>query len=166
MAFCSSCGSQLTAGAKYCANCGAAASGSTALVDAKTQGPPGQERILYQNASGALVSTTRAVLSGVTYPIASISSVRMVTIAASCWGPSLIVLGVLALAVGFGGRSMGVGIFGGLMLLIGIAITAAPKEHAIVLVTTGGENLALKSTDHAAIATIVEAMNQAIIERG
>src|SRR5579883_996496 len=79
MAYCSACGSQLTAAARFCANCGVEAAGSTAILAAQAPAPLSQEQILYENAAGQLVSTTRAVLSGVTYPIASISSVRMTT---------------------------------------------------------------------------------------
>ena len=166
MAYCSACGSQLTAAARFCANCGVEAAGSTAIVAAQAPAPVSQEQILYENTAGQLVSTTRAVLSGVTYPIASISSVRMTTIAGSCWGPVLLVLGVITLAIGLSGGSAGGAVAGGIMLLIGIAILATPKERTIVLVTTGGETMALKSTDHALIATIVEALNKAIVARG
>lgn len=102
MAYCSACGSQLTAAARFCANCGVEAGVSTAIVTAQAV-PLSQEQILYENTTGQLVSTTRAVLSNVTYPIASISSVRMATIAGSCWGPALLVLGIITLAVGLSG---------------------------------------------------------------
>lgn len=164
MSYCSSCGGKLSEDANFCASCGAPTRTEKPLRE--TIAAADVERIIYQGASGALVSTTRAILNGVTYPIASISSVRMVEMGASCWGPALIVIGVIALMIGIGGRSPGPGVFGGIMLAIGIAIVRAKKERAIVLATMGGETTALKSIDHATIATIVDALNQAIVERG
>jgi hypothetical protein len=90
----------------------------------------------------------------------------MVEMAASCWGPALIAIGLIALVIGIGGQSFGPGVFGVIMAAIGIAIGTAKKERAIVLATMGGETTALKSIDHATIATIVDALNQAIVERG
>jgi hypothetical protein len=164
MSYCSSCGGKLSEDANFCASCGAPTRTEKPLRE--TVAAADVERIIYQGASGALVSTTRAVLNGVTYPIASISSVRMVQMAASCWGPALIVIGLIALVIGIGGQSFGPGVFGVIMAAIGIAIVTAKKERAIVLATMGGETTALKSIDHATIATIVDALNQAIVERG
>jgi len=165
MAFCTACGNQLTDNARFCANCGATSDGKSARAEASTQ-PTGSERVLYQDASGALVSTTRAVLASVTYPISSISSVRKAAVGKSCWGPVLGVIGLIALIGGIGDKDLGVGVFGAIALVIAGAIVNAKGEVAIVLATTGGETTALKSYDRAAITAIVEALNQAIVERG
>lgn len=165
MAFCSSCGSQLIDGAKFCSQCGVIADAPRVAVD-----PPerlGAERVLYQGPAGALVSTTRAVLAGVTYPIASISSVRVITIAMSCWGPVLILAGVITVIVGFTNNLQTQPlVIGAAMLALGLTIALTKRERAIILVTTGGETTALKSTDYETIDSIINALNEAIVERG
>lgn len=84
----------------------------------------------------------------------------------SCWGPALIVIGVIMVISGIGDKDLGVGVGGVLTLALGLVIFCIKGELAIVLATTGGEKMALKSTDHATITAIIEALNQAIVERG
>jgi hypothetical protein len=165
MAFCSSCGAKLSDAARFCSNCGVASVTTTVSANPAAESPR-SEHLLYQDASGGLVSTTRAVLGGVTYPVSSVSSVRVLTVGKSCWGPWLLVIGLFAAISGYGEKSDGLLVFGVIALVAGAAIVFGKPEYAIALTTAGGEKTALKSKDRAAIDAIAEALNQAVIDRG
>lgn len=171
MPYCSGCGNQLLEGARFCASCGAPTSATTTGAVQQREST-NAETIFYEDSSGALVSTSRAVLAGVTYPIGSISSVRMGAVAVSCWGPLLTIWGALQVLITGGivlagtTDALGGAAIGAVFLAIGIAILKRKRTLAIVLATTGGEAVALRSTNREAIESIVVALNKAIVARG
>ena len=112
------------------------------------------------------VSTARFVVEGQMYPISGITSVKSLTQRPIKWPMILIAFGVISLAnviaegnidvlwfvVFFGG--------GGLLWMI------KGVKYILVLSTASGEVQALTSRNQAFIIRIVNALNQAIVQRG
>ena len=124
------------------------------------------ETIIYQSAGGQ-VSTARAVLNGVTYPISAISSVRMVRMPGSFWGGSLLLIGFFSALWSLVAQDASSWTI--TACLIGAGLWILIKVHApwaIVLRTAGGETTALKSQNYGDVLAVTEAINQAIVARG
>ena len=133
-----------------------------------------QERV-YLRENGALVTTTRAELDGVLYPVGNITSVRIETMRPGygrvvlfmLFGVSLLVLGIYNIATG-GNSSIGwiCTVCGGFLIAVGglIAARLRPK-YSLVLGTAGGENHVRTSADSAAIGRVREAISRAIAHR-
>ncbi len=144
------------------------------------------EKIYYQ-IPNVLITNTRAVLSAKTYSMSNITSVSsgvipanrlpgiiiaLIGIAfASCCG----LFGLIAFAnatslnQGMGNLILdGLGLlFGLLAIVVGLLVAFLPKDSYIVRIgSASGEANALASKDWNYIAPIIEAMNQAIIDRG
>jgi len=150
-----------------------------------------QETTFYQS-DNILITNTRAVLRNDTYAMANITSVkarvkppnRVIGIVVSvvgglmttCCGCSA--LGVIPMLTEGGDEFIGTGLAGGgailagaifglLVLAGGIALIIMAKPTYVVAIgTAGGEVDALGSRDQDYVATIVSAMNEAIIHRG
>ncbi|QQR73349.1 MAG: hypothetical protein IPJ17_17960 [Holophagales bacterium] len=133
-----------------------------------------QEKVLLQT-SEALVSTSRVVIAGKTYSTANITSVtKRFTPASSGCAITLLVVGALGMLLGLGmmtSKSFGAGLG---QLIVAGAVAAGgyfwfrslkPTYH-VVLSSASGEGTALSSKDGAAIDAIVNAISQALIERG
>ncbi len=129
---------------------------------AKPAAATAAEGTLYSDTA-VLVSTTRLIVNGVTYPLANVSSVRLI-----CQPPNraaaviLIIVGVIALAFGSSGI-----VFGLLCIGLGVMISVVQKSTYVMLIgSAGGEKSALSSTDQSYMSTVVAHINQAIIDRG
>jgi hypothetical protein len=109
------------------------------------------------------VSLTRFIVSGQTYAMSGITSVRAAQINPSRLGPILMgFIGLLCLFAG--GNAIAVG---GILVLgaFGIWHLQAP-EYMVVLSSASGEVRALKSHDRAYISDVVQALNDCIVARG
>ncbi|HEY1882935.1 MAG TPA: DUF6232 family protein [Candidatus Cybelea sp.] len=127
--------------------------------------PEGGERTIYLDAA-AKITPVRAIIAGVTYPIAAITSVRMAVIPRSMLGWLLALLGgVIAI---FNVTSTGhLSGFGGGVLVLGILLVLMnPKRYIVMITTAGGEKAALRSPNAQPIVAIVDAINEAIVARG
>jgi len=118
------------------------------------------ERTLFSD-SNALVSTTRIILNGTTYPLSNVSSVRLLTKKANhLFTVFAFLVGVVALAA----QSW---VFGLVCLAIGFALAYGLKaQHTLLIGTAGGEHSALMSRDRIYIQGLVTAINEAVIARG
>ncbi len=124
---------------------------------------------VYYNRDGQMVTISRVVLRGTTYSMANITSVKMVerppkrgcaTLLAILGG--IIALGALAQESPWGALVIG-------LLVLGLGIfwfRSLKPTYVIVLNSASGELQALSSYDIDHISGIVEAITQAIVDRG
>lgn len=126
------------------------------------------ETTTYYQDERATVTNSRVILDQSTYPLSNIASVSLYTIhhKKPQW-IFLCILGLLVASVGFtlsADNSInflaGIGIV--IIIVCGILAFTDRIKYAVRL----GETNALVSTDKAQILRIVDAINQAIIERG
>jgi hypothetical protein len=110
-----------------------------------------------------LISTTRLIVNGVTYPLSNVSSVRLLqkkpnyTLA--------IILVIVGLLLFMGGTSTVFVAF--ICFGIGVALFFVLKSTFIMLIgSAGGEKAALTSKDEAYMSNVVAHINNAIVERG
>lgn len=122
------------------------------------------------NEGGVVVSSTRFVVGGKTYPLAGITSVEAFTISAKrVPGIVLVALGVILLVVLFQvvpSWTIAVGCGGILIVIGGAAAAAAKTKYAVRVATAGMQANALVSPDRQRVQRIVDALNQAIVQRG
>jgi len=125
------------------------------------------EKIIYQE-HGILVSTTRVVIDGTTYPTANITSVTMrKDVPDQGCAILAILVGFLCAYIGKAQPMEVLLIFGCILLVIGVIwMTSQKPTFSIVFSASSGEIKAMVSNDQALIQEIVEAINQAIIIRG
>ena len=129
-----------------------------------------QELSIYQDDS-IHITNLRAILQGKTYAMANITSVSLHTkLGNKAPGVLLGILGgVLSLIGAFADESVrGCSLVFGLpMLIIGIAIAiSATDTYWVRIGSASGEANALESKDRDYTMKIVNAMNQAIVQRG
>ena len=120
----------------------------------------------YYNDGKTLVTSRRAVLNGVTYVMANITSVTLATHEEEkrSFPPTLLVLGGIIAAMSLVHGSLFAG--GGVLLLIAAYVLLRPTPHFIVRIRSGsGETDALQSRERQSLQPIVDAINQAIVER-
>lgn len=130
-----------------------------------------REQLVFQD-DRVTITTTRAILGDVTYAMANITSVRAIrerrTVLLVILGPIVAFLGLLAVV----GEQSPRGPSGPavLMLLGGAALTAAyywpARKNWVRIGTAGAESDAIWSRDPEWTATVVAAINQAIVNRG
>lgn len=123
------------------------------------------EHVVYQDAQ-VTVTTARAVLNGVTYAMANVTSVRTQKEPRPL---ALLLFGLLLCVVG-GCGAMGRVAFGPVFLVAGAALAiwyfASKPKYWVRLGTAGGETNATFSRDATWTASVVAAMNEAIVRRG
>jgi len=129
-----------------------------------------EEFSIYQDTN-IHVTNLRAMLQGKTYAMANVTSVSMFTqFGNKAPGIILAVVGGLFLLMGLAAGKDYVGcglVFGGILLVIGIAIAASAKDiYWVRIGSASGEMNALSSFDRDYIWRIVQAMNDAIVRRG
>ncbi|MBX2999643.1 MAG: hypothetical protein KF893_14085 [Caldilineaceae bacterium] len=122
----------------------------------------------YYTSDKVRVTNSRAILGAKTYAMANITSVSMGEIPANRTpGIVLAGLGVVGLFVGAGmneGTCIGIAV---LLLILGIVLALLVKtQYSVRLGSSSGESDALSSPDQSHIREIVNAMNEAIINRG
>jgi hypothetical protein len=143
----------------------------------------GNEPILDER--GVCVTTTRADLMGVTYPVNGVTSVRVTAVSPSLF--PLVFLSsagcIVGPAVGFalslvlgqpsvdGEPSTLASVVGGLVMFAlvsaGIVVTLRGKTtYVVVIGTAGGDRSALRTRDAEFARRVVEALNTAIERRG
>jgi hypothetical protein len=144
------------------------------------------QEIIYYQDDRVLITNTRAVLGGTTYPLSNIGSVTAVEKPPDKKsGTSLITVGGL---LGFGCACFSListstmgndplsngmlctipsSIVGFLILIVGYSRNKAAKpDYAVLIGSAAGESPAYVSKDKKYIVTIVTAINEAIINRG
>jgi L-lactate permease len=122
--------------------------------------------------NGVQVDDTRFVVNGTTYPVNSIASVTAIQGVEGSW------IDVFKLLIGVGvagailpiflGQNLG-NTIGGIVILAGIYLAwkFKPKQiYYVQISTSGGDQRAYASYDPNEIQEIVDAINQAIINRG
>lgn len=131
---------------------------------------PGEK--VYLDENNVLVTSKRAVLSGTTYALNNITSVKM-----SKKDPDhgcmliLTLAGVLGVLIGIfvlqdGASGWAWVILGAIMAVGGgTVITQSKPDHIVRLGSASGETNALSSKDQAFIMRVTEALNDAIIDR-
>jgi len=123
-----------------------------------------QEKVYYSD--GAItVTSTRAVLGAKTYAMANITSVTLGEnkTAVGCRGALLFVGALFAIGL-FSGETIMLGIFGLIILVVGVVLMTQ-KSYVVRIGSASGEANALENKDRSYIKKIVAAVNQAIIER-
>lgn len=120
------------------------------------------------DANGVKITSTRAILGGKTYAMSNISSVSIGMIPANRGkGYLALLIGAFVLLAGIADASAGGVVAGLLFLAVGYVLGILPKDTYLVkLGSASGEMDALSSTDRDFIDGIVNAMNEAIIQRG
>ncbi|HZQ90386.1 MAG TPA: DUF6232 family protein [Terriglobales bacterium] len=118
------------------------------------------EKTFYQG-NGVTVTSTRFIVPGQTYAMASVTSVRFERIPPKRGAPILItIIGFLVLMFPEGRW------FGVTLLVFGILWLLLLKTNcAVALSSASGEVRAIKSTDSDFITGIVDALNDAIVYR-
>jgi len=120
------------------------------------------------------VTNARAILDNKTYAMANITSVSLTSEEPNrLWSGCLVLAGIVFLIVGFillistdetGWASL---VFGAFVGGLGILWWREMKpKYRVTLGSASGENHALASTNREYVEQIVNAMNEAIIERG
>ncbi|HSU17065.1 DUF6232 family protein [Longimicrobium sp.] len=152
---------------RYCGSDLADESGSAPTLRgpaAKVEAPVVSEKIYY-SLGDTTVTSTRAIIDGKTYAMANITSVMMVQSSpgSGCGCALLAVGGVLAIALA-SAETVAVGIIGLVFAGVG-AVVMSQKSYVVQIGSASGESQALQSPDREHIEQIVEAVNQAIIDR-
>lgn len=125
------------------------------------------ESKVFENGD-VLVTTTRFVVNGQTYAMNGVTSVKSLKKDPSRALPVIIgIIGFIAFASGVGSGStfaavFGLAIFGGAWFLW----KSQTPEYSVRLATASGEASALSSKDKSYITQVVEALNNAIVQRG
>jgi hypothetical protein len=124
------------------------------------------EEIIYTDTNVS-VSTSRVIISGTTYALRNITSVKMTfTPAKQGCAIAVIILGVLW-AIGIMGSKGGVApalIIGAIVVTGGVFwYRAAKPDYHVSIASSAGERPAMTHKDKAYIEKIVDAINEAIV---
>ena len=113
------------------------------------------------------VTSARIVFPSVTYALRNVSSVRKLFQKPSKVGEIILILfGLFLLMIGLVAKSAGVDIFSILLIALGIFLITQKKIKYFVMVgTNAGDQKGLVDTNETRIDSVVNAINQAIIER-
>ena len=123
----------------------------------------------YLEDGNVIVTNARAVLKGKTFAMVNITSVSMGEVPPNrmIW----IILALVGVAIAGCSLSSGKvnlgGVLGILLCIFGLVIAAGlKKQYAVRIGSAGGETVGLSSFDREYIQKIVNAINQAIVNRG
>lgn len=168
MAFCSSCGVNLSSGATFCSGCGQPVASQAVGAPSTPVQPTGPSEQTFFKGTDVLVTNTRLVRGNETFAMSGVTSVSSFTEVPSKKGPIiLIVIGALALLAGGSQSSFGVAFVGLVMIGLGVLWFRSIKNvYHVRLVTASGERDALSSRDREYVGKIVGAISQAIVHRG
>jgi RNA polymerase subunit RPABC4/transcription elongation factor Spt4 len=124
----------------------------------------------YLRDGNTVITRTRAIIAGKTYAMGLISSVQMVKISPKrTWPVILLVVGIMLAVAGFASGEEGT-TCGGIGLVIAIGggawLASLSDQYAVRIAAASGEMDALKDRDNKRIQKIVDALSQAITERG
>lgn len=127
-----------------------------------------QKEIVYYNRGNVKVTSARAILDDNTYAMSNIASVSMEKTSANRapWVITALV-GVLVwiCAASMDSRALVFVGIGALVLGIGVAAISRDK-YAVVIGSASGKTHAMESPKKGIVQEIVDAMNEAIIQRG
>ena len=119
---------------------------------------------IFFNQDGVSVSNARFIVSGQTYAMSAVTSVKQAVRPPSRGGP--ILLGIVGFLICFIGTTSAI-VVGLFMIICAIALGIKQKpEYIVVLNTSSGESQALKSVDRLYVESVVNALNHSIIHRG
>ncbi|PTA48375.1 QacE [Shewanella morhuae] len=121
-----------------------------------------EEKVFF-NQGNVSVSNSRFIVSGQTYAISNVTSVKSGIISASKGAAVfLIFIGLCCFLGGFIVKIIGV-----IFLALGVfSWKGAKDKYTVILNTSAGENKALMSEDKSYIESVITALNNAIISRG
>jgi hypothetical protein len=128
--------------------------------------------VVFYESPEAVVTNTRAVLDGVTYAMANVTSVRMHKAEPSHVFPIVCLLfgGLLIIVALSQGnlRENWLWLMGGIFAVIvgGHLLITWEDTYTVVLGTSGGETHAISNQDKSKISPIVDAISKAIVTRG
>ena len=119
---------------------------------------------IFFDQDGVSVSSARFVVRGTTYPISAITSVRAVS------SKNFPLLALVLILIGFGillGGEPTLLILGLGAIALGVVWIAKKKEvYSVVLQTSSGETQVLESQSRDYIHSVVDALNNSIVQRG
>jgi type IV secretory pathway VirB2 component (pilin) len=120
------------------------------------------EEKIFLEAGNVSVSNSRFIVSGQTYAMSNVTSVK--TGVEEAKKGAGIIIALVGLFVLFGVPSIFWGI---VIIVVGVfAFLRAKNKYSVVLSTSSGENKALTSEDETHIENIVSALNESIVSRG
>lgn len=157
---CQHCNRDIPADATLCPYCGK-------KVGEEDEQQPEHE---YLRDGNTVITKTRAIIAGKTYAMGLVSSVQMVRISPNrTWPIILLVVGIILTLAGFASGEGGA-TCGGIGLLIAIGggawLASLSDQYAVRIAAASGEVDALKDKDKERIQKVVDALTQAITERG
>lgn len=187
MKYCPQCGAKLEEAMKFCSNCG------QKLVDVGKEPEEEEKQVesrdlrssalvieraeptYYSDENGVRITPTRLIIPGKTgnegpstYAMANITSIKIEKRDPNRWGGIITALiGLILIVAGAGFNSIGVILFGVVLLGAGIAwaVLLKPTYHLRVS-SASGETDALNSKDKQYVDHVVTALNEALIKRG
>ncbi|MFB2653875.1 DUF6232 family protein [Shewanella seohaensis] len=121
------------------------------------------EEKTFFNKGNVMVTNSRFVVSGQTYAMSNVTSVKSGEIP----GSQALSLIIAVMSVPFfisGGGSIFIGI--ALLAAAFFAATKVKSTYTVILNTSAGENKALSSKDKGYVSSIIRALNDAIVSRG
>jgi len=119
-----------------------------------------QERVFFQD-SNVTITQSRYVVGDNTYSIRNITSVSNFKVVKSSKGASwLICFGIFLLIYN------STRILGGILIVAGIFWILPNDKYSVKIITNAGETYSLTSKNREYIQKIVDALNEAIIQRG
>jgi hypothetical protein len=121
----------------------------------------------YSDQSGVRVTDKRVIIASTTYSMANITSVSTTIEKPSMLGPILIMaIGVLMFLGGFGNQNYGSSFFGAIVAALGYFWYRGRKPiWHLRIASASGEATPLQSNNQQWIASIAQAINEAIIHR-
>lgn len=128
-----------------------------------------EETIIFQNGD-IKITNLRAVFGEKTYSVSNITSVEAAKInPSSCLPMSVFLLGIFLILIGIVDikQNFSYILFGALAFVIFYFLNkVSSPSWAVSITTAAGEIKAYKSTDQESIKKIVDALNNAIIQKG
>jgi hypothetical protein len=130
--------------------------------------PPSRSEVIYYDAGQTLVTSARVVLDGVTYAMGNVTSVRTFRIEPNRMAPLIFTtLGLIGTLYGLSDRLWLLAIIGIAAVVAGLLIWRSQgPTFTVLLGTAGTETHTQTSPDKRVIDAIVDAISQAIINRG
>lgn len=120
------------------------------------------------NASGVTITPTRAIMGGRTYVMSNITSVTVrITHPRRAGGYFILFIGACGCLAGLADQNGATIVIGLVLIAVGYLKGIAAKDtHHVYLGSASGEGEAISSHDRAFIDGIVDALNEAIVQRG
>ncbi len=125
-----------------------------------------EEQVLFERGS-VKVTTLRFIVGAQTFAMSNITSVRSsVDEPSGCAGIALMVIGAAIALASLAGSLFGFVVGAALCLGGWSVLHSQHPEYQVRLTTAGGESTALASPEKEYVASVVQALNDAIVARG